>query len=215
MNKYLEVNEIFHSIQGESSYAGLPCVFVRLTGCNLRCNYCDTRYAFEEGELIEIEKIIKKVDEYSCNLVEITGGEPLLQANLHSLVNELIESGKTVLIETNGSVDLATLNPHAIKIMDIKCPASGMADKNLFSNINKLSMSDEVKFVIQDENDYEWAKDIIKKYDLYKIAKILFSCVFDRIKPDLLVSWIIRDKLAVRFQLQMHKYIWPHDMRKV
>lgn len=211
----LIVNEIFYSIQGESSYAGLPCVFIRLTGCNLKCTYCDTRYAFNEREKVSIDKIISHVVNYNTPLVEITGGEPLLQKGVYSLINKLLKQNKIILLETNGSMDISKVKDQVIKIMDIKCPSSGMSEHNLFFNIEKLTNNDEVKFVIGDKEDYEWAKEIIKKYNFCTGCKILFSPVFDKISSQLLTTWILKDQLYVRFQIQLHKYIWSPDKRGV
>jgi len=211
----LKVNEIYHSIQGESSYAGLPCVFVRLTGCNLRCVWCDTEYAFYEGDWKSLDQIVAEVAQFGCNWVELTGGEPLLQKESFALVDKLIEAGFTVLIETSGSISLEKLNPAAIKIMDIKCPGSGMAHKNHWPNIDCLTPKDEVKFVLADRADYDWAVNVIHKYKLDKKVTVLFSTVFDKLEPVKVVDWILQDKLPVRFQLQMHKYIWHPETRGV
>lgn len=211
----LKVNEIYHSIQGESSYAGLPCVFVRLTGCNLRCVWCDTEYAFYEGEWKSLDQIGAEVAQFGCNLVELTGGEPLLQKESFVLVDKLVEAGFKVLIETSGSIPLDKLNPEAIKIMDIKCPGSGMAHKNHWPNIDCLTPKDEVKFVLADRADYDWAVDVMRKYRLDKKASVLFSTVFDKLEPVKVAEWILQDKLPVRFQLQMHKFIWHSETRGV
>jgi len=211
----LKVNEIYHSIQGESSYAGLPCVFVRLTGCNLRCVWCDTEYAFYEGEWKSLDQIVAEVAQFGCNLVELTGGEPLLQKESFALIDKLIEAGFTVLIETSGSIPLEKLNPEAIKIMDIKCPGSKMEHKNHWPNVDYLTPKDEVKFVLADRADYDWAVDIMRKYRLDKKATVLFSSVFDKLESMKVVEWILQDKLPVRFQLQMHKYIWHPETKGV
>ncbi len=211
----LKVNEIYHSIQGESSYAGLPCVFVRLTGCNLRCVWCDTEYAFYEGEWKSLDQIVAEVAQFGCNLVELTGGEPLLQKESFALIDKLIEAGFTVLIETSGSIPLEKLNPEAIKIMDIKCPGSKMEHKNHWPNVDYLTPKDEVKFVLADRADYDWAVDIMRKYRLDKKATVLFSTVFDKLESMKVVEWILQDKLPVRFQLQMHKYIWHPETKGV
>ncbi len=212
----LVVNEIFFSIQGESSWMGLPCVFVRLTYCDLRCVWCDTGYAFYEGVEMAIDEIIEKVKSYQCKLVEITGGEPLLQENSLKLMKKLCDENFTVLLETGGHRDISQVDKRVHIIMDIKCPGSKMSHKNRWENINHLSKKDEVKFVIKDRADYEWAKGIIDKFKLYeKVGTILFSPVFGEIEPVNLASWILEDKLPVRFQLQMHKYIWSPDTRGV
>jgi 7-carboxy-7-deazaguanine synthase len=209
----LKVNEIFYSIQGESSFAGLPFVFIRLTGCNLRCSYCDTKYAYEEGTEMSIEQIIKKVKKYNCPYVELTGGEPLLQEETPVLVNSLIENGFTVLVETNGTKDVSLIPDKAVKIMDIKCPSSGESDKFEWKNLNRLSPKDEVKFVIAEKLDYDWAKEIINDRNLADKVKVLLSPVKDKMSPDILAEWILKDKLNVRLQLQVHKIIWSEVER--
>lgn len=212
----LVVNEIFFSIQGESSWMGLPCVFVRLTYCDLRCAWCDTEYAFYEGVEMTIDEIIEKVKSYNCKLVEITGGEPLFQENSIKLMKKLCDENFTVLLETGGHRDISQVDKRVHIIMDIKCPGSKMSHKNRWENINYLSKKDEVKFVIKDRVDYEWAKEIIEKFKLYeKVGTILFSPVFGEIEPVTLARWMLEDKLPVRFQLQMHKYIWSPDARGV
>ncbi|MEJ2716600.1 MAG: radical SAM protein [Deltaproteobacteria bacterium] len=211
----LKVCEIYKSIQGESSYVGLPCTFVRLSGCNLRCLYCDTTYALEGGEERSIAQILEEVDPHKQDLVEITGGEPLFQEETPLLASALLEQGCTVLVETNGSLDISVLPEHTIRIMDIKCPSSGESDKVLWENIWKLTKSDEVKFVIADRHDYEWARGIIR--DRFEIARtrILLSTVFGELPPRNLVEWMLEDGLQARFQVQIHKLIWPHDARRV
>ncbi|HLX38864.1 MAG TPA: radical SAM protein [Candidatus Binataceae bacterium] len=212
----LVINEIFLSIQGESSHAGRPCAFVRLTGCNLRCNYCDTEYAFYEGRKMTIEEILAQLDTYGCNLVEITGGEPLLQDGVYHLIAELLAAGRTVMIETSGASDVSRLNPRVIKVMDLKCPGSGEAARNLWSNLEHLTARDEVKFVLSDRADYEWARDVIREHNLAsRVNAVLMSCAFDRLARADLAQWILEDRLPVRFQLQMHKHIWPPDTRGV
>ncbi|HSP88209.1 MAG TPA: 7-carboxy-7-deazaguanine synthase QueE [Ignavibacteriaceae bacterium] len=204
----IKINEIYFSIQGESSKAGLPCVFVRLTYCNLRCSYCDTEYAFYEGKDFSIEQIINEVKKYNCKLVEITGGEPLLQEECLGLMKKLSDEGYEVLLETGGSLPIKNVDQRVMIIMDLKCPSSEMIKKNLYENIEYLKPTDEVKFVIGNREDYEWSKEIIEKYDLINKANILFSVVFSELEPVKLVDWILEDKLNVRFQLQMHKFIW-------
>jgi 7-carboxy-7-deazaguanine synthase len=212
----LVINEIFFSIQGESTYAGRLCAFVRLTGCNLRCNYCDTEYAFYEGRKLTIPEIVAQLDSYDCNLVEITGGEPLLQDGVHGLIASLLAQGRTVMIETSGASDVSKLNPRVIKIMDLKCPGSGEVSRNLWSNLKHLTARDEVKFVLSDRADYEWARDVIREHSLAsRVNAVLMSCVFDRLDRAQLAQWILDDRLPVRFQLQMHKHIWPPDTRGV
>lgn len=212
----LKVNEIYYSIQGESSKAGLPCVFVRLTYCNLRCTYCDTEYAFFDGRELSVDEIITQIEKYSCNLVEITGGEPLVQMEeCLELMKQLSDYGYEVIIETGGSLSIKNIDNRVMIIMDLKCPSSGMEKKNLYDNINHLKPTDEVKFVIGDREDYEWSKEQIKKYSLTEKCNVLFSVVFDKLQPVTLVNWIIEDNLKVRFQLQMHKYIWHPQTKGV
>ena len=205
----LRVNEVFYSIQGESSYAGRPCVFVRLTGCNLRCSYCDTKYAYEEGIELEIGEIIDRVAFYQCPLVEVTGGEPLMQKETPALIRRFLDEGYEVLLETNGSQDISQVDGRCVKIVDIKCPSSGEADKNDFENLNRLSDKDEIKFVISDREDYEYAKkmlDLLGSNPL-TVKAIHFSPVFAKLDPKTLANWILEDNLDVRLHLQLHKYI--------
>jgi len=212
----LTVNEIFHSIQGESTRAGMPCVFVRLTGCNLRCEWCDTAYAFHEGQKMSIDEIAEQVDSHGCDLVEITGGEPLLQEGVHALIADLLDRGKTVMIETSGASDISALDRRAIKIMDLKCPGSGECDRNLWSNLEHLGARDEVKFVVANRGDYEWSRDVIRRYRLNEhVRAVLISPAFGLIEPLELASWILEDRLSARLQLQIHKYVWPPDTRGV
>lgn len=211
----IKVNEIFFSIQGESSRAGLPCVFVRLTYCNLRCSYCDTEYAFYEGSDFSIDEIVDRVKSYNCNLVEITGGEPLMQNECLDLMKILCDSGFDVMLETGGSLPINSIDPRVMIIMDFKCPSSGMMKKNLFANIKFLKNNDEVKFVIGNREDYEWSKKIISTYELDRKCAILFSVVFGALEPVKLVNWILEEKLDVRFQLQMHKIIWHPETKGV
>ncbi|HMU42027.1 MAG TPA: radical SAM protein [Ignavibacteriaceae bacterium] len=211
----IKVNEIFFSIQGESSRAGLPCVFIRLTYCNLRCSYCDTGYAFYEGSDFSIDEIVDRVKSYNCNLVEITGGEPLMQNECLDLMKILCDSGFDVMLETGGSLPINSIDPRVMIIMDFKCPSSGMMKKNLFANIKFLKNNDEVKFVIGNREDYEWSKKIISTYELDRKCAILFSVVFGALEPVKLVNWILEEKLDVRFQLQMHKIIWHPETKGV
>ncbi len=212
----LKVNEIFYSIQGEGTSAGLPCVFVRLTYCNLRCTYCDTEYAFYDGKDMEISEIIAEVKKYQCNLVEITGGEPLMQMDeCLFLMKQFCEEGFEVLLETGGSLSIKEIDQRVKIIMDLKCPSSGMVKKNLYENINYLKSTDELKFVIGNREDYDWALDVIKKYQLINKCEILFSVVFGKLEPVQLVNWILEDKLNVRFQLQVHKFIWHPETKGV
>ena len=204
----MRVTEIFFSIQGESSYTGLPCVFVRFTGCPLRCGWCDTAYAFYEGTERNLESILNEVARYDCRLVEITGGEPLAQVEAHGLITALADRGYTVLIETSGAIDLAPVDPRAILIMDVKCPGSGMADRNRWENIRHLKPHDEIKFVIKDRGDYEWAANAVSTHAFSERHTVLFSPVFGELNPQTLAGWVLADRLPVRFQLQLHKLIW-------
>lgn len=210
-NGMIKINEIYLSVQGESTYTGLPCIFVRLTGCNLRCSWCDTAYAFHEGTDMSIEEILREVEKFSVNLVEITGGEPLMQDNIYPLMEKLLERGHKVMLETGGSISLAKVPRDVIKIMDLKCPGSGEQNKNNLDNLKLLAPHDEVKFVIIDRTDYEWSRDIIKKYKINEIAHILFSPVFDKLELKEMVKWILEDRLPVRLQTQLHKIIWDKN----
>lgn len=231
----LVINEVFYSIQGESSFAGLPCVFVRLTACNLRCTWCDTTYSFHEGTPMTIGDLIVKVLEYNCPLVEITGGEPLLQSNVFPLMSRLCDLGKRVLVETSGSIDVSRVDPRVVKIMDLKAPGSGECGKNLYENVRYLDKKDEVKFVITDRADYDWAKLAMAEHQLASICTVLFSPVWSgeaavcnggkrpaagtaastpaTLKA--LAEWVLADKLPVRVQTQLHKHIWGADTRGV
>jgi len=212
----LKINEIYLSIQGESSKAGFPCVFVRLTYCNLRCTYCDTEYAFYEGKDYSIGQVINKIKEFDCRLVEITGGEPLVQdEECRQLMMKLCEEGFEVMLETGGSLPIKGIDDRVKIIMDLKCPSSGMMKKNLYENIDFLKADDELKFVIGNREDYEWTREIIGKYEPDKKCSILLSVVFGRLEPVTLVEWMLEDKLKARFQLQMHKFIWQPDTKGV
>ncbi|MCX8056234.1 MAG: 7-carboxy-7-deazaguanine synthase QueE [Ignavibacteria bacterium] len=211
----LKINEIFYSIQGESTYAGLPCIFIRLTYCNLRCTYCDTEYAFYEGKDMTIEEILDEIKKYNCKLVEVTGGEPLLQTGVFDLMKKLCDEGYKVLLETSGSISIENVDKRVTIIMDLKTPSSKMMKKNLYSNINYLKPDDEVKFVIGNREDYEWSKEIINKYELDKKCKVLMGCVFGELTNLELATWILEDNLPVRFQMQLHKYIWEPEKRGV
>jgi 7-carboxy-7-deazaguanine synthase len=214
--KTLTINEIYHSIQGESTWAGRPCVFVRLTFCDLRCNYCDTEYAFYQGKKQTLKEIVDLVTAFNCPLVEITGGEPLIQKNVLSLMSILSDVGYTVLLETSGAHDISKVDPRVHRIMDLKTPGSGEIEKNLWSNIDYLTLRDEVKFVIGSREDYEWSCDKVRRFDLPKRCHaVLFSPIFGRIDPRKIVEWILADRLDVRFQLQMHKFIWTPTQRGV
>jgi len=211
----LKVNEIFYSVQGEGTSAGLPCVFVRVTYCNLRCSYCDTEYAFHDGTDLSIDEILYEVNNFKCNLVEVTGGEPLLQRESLQLMKALCDAGYSVLLETGGSLSIKDVDPRVTIIMDIKTPSSKMESKNLFSNIDLLKKEDEVKFVVGDSEDYLWTKQVMKEYDLSSKCRILISPVFGKIEPAEIAGWILKDNLPARFQLQMHKYIWDPGRRGV
>ena len=211
----LRVTEIFHSIQGESTFAGRPCVFVRLTGCPLRCTWCDTEYAFYGGAEQSIDDILTTVREYDCRLVEVTGGEPLAQPNALSLLARLCDEGYAVLLETSGAIDTAAVDARVHIILDVKCPGSGMTDRMHWPNVERLRPQDEAKFVIQDRVDYEWAKGTVTRYRLVDRCAVLFSPVFGTLDPRQLAEWVLADRLPIRLQLQMHKHIWAPDMRGV
>ena len=216
MQPQLTVNEIFFSLQGESTWAGLPCVFVRLTACDLRCTYCDTTYAFKEGKRRSLSDVVAAALAFDCPLVEVTGGEPLLQPAALPLMSALCDAGRTVLLETSGAHDISRVDPRVHRIMDLKTPGSGEAARNLWTNIEHLAPRDEVKFVISSREDYEWAREKTRRYDLSRrVNAVLFSPVFGRIEPADIARWILEDKLPVRFQLQMHKHIWEPDRRGV
>ena len=207
----IKVNEIYLSVQGESSYTGLPCVFIRLTGCNLRCSWCDTAYAFHEGKNMAIDEILRKVCGFGVKLVEITGGEPLMQDEVHLLMRKLIERGDKVMLETGGSISLERVPREVIKIVDLKCPGSGEKEKNNLENLKLLSPHDEVKFVILDRKDYEWSRDLIKRYKIMETAHVLLSPVFEKLELKDLVKWVLEDRLPVRLQTQLHKIIWDKN----
>jgi 7-carboxy-7-deazaguanine synthase len=212
----LTVNEIYRSIQGESTWAGLPCVFVRLTFCDLRCTYCDTAYAFYAGSKMALSEIVQRVLDFDCPLVEVTGGEPLLQRNVLPLMTDLCDQGKTVLIETSGAHDISGIDARVHRIMDLKTPGSGEAKRNRYENIPYLTAGDEVKFVIGSREDYLWSKDKIAEFDLVnRCGTVLFSPIFGRVDPREIVEWLLEDKLKVRFQLQMHKFIWSPETKSV
>jgi len=204
----LEVTEIYKSVQGESTYIGLPCVFVRLTGCNLRCVWCDTTHAFHSGENLSIDQIVDQVKSYGINLVEITGGEPLLQKEVFPLMESLLMNKFQVMLETSGSLSIKNVPKEVIKILDLKCPGSGEENKNLWENLNHLASTDEIKFVIADKVDYEWSKKVLQDYKFDKKIPILFSPVFEKLKLKDLTEWILADNLSVRLHTQLHKYIW-------
>ncbi|MEM1059633.1 MAG: radical SAM protein [Verrucomicrobiota bacterium] len=212
----LSINEIFHSIQGESTWAGLPCVFVRLTACDLRCTYCDTEYAFYEGQRRTLDDILQEVAGHGCGLVEVTGGEPLLQKNVLPLMTRLCDAGYDVLIETSGSQDISGVDPRVHRIMDLKTPSSNMVERNLYANLDHLTGRDEVKFVLGNEADYEWAREQIRTGDWAgRVRAVLMSPVFGQLNLEHLAAWILRDGLKVRMQYQLHKLIWHPEARGV
>jgi len=211
----LKVNEIFKSIQGESTYAGLPCTFVRLAGCNLRCTYCDTSYAYYDGSELSDSDIISKIEEYGVRCVEFTGGEPLLQEETPQLLKTLLDKGYNVLVETNGSICIGCLDKRLIFIMDYKTPKSGMSERMRPKNFEFLKATDQIKFVLMDESDYIWAKQVITENVLIdKFENILMSPAYGELSPKSLVTWVLKDNLQVRVQLQIHKYIWALDERE-
>jgi len=210
----MRITEIFHSIQGESSHIGRPCTFVRLTGCNLRCTWCDSVYTFTGGQKLSLDEVMEKVDAYGCRLVEVTGGEPLAQAESLELIRRLLDDGYETLIETSGSIDIAPVDRRAKIILDVKCPGSGEESKNLWSNLADLREHDEVKFVILDRFDYDYAKNVIAEHGLAGRA-ILFSAVWDRLPIRELAEWMLADRVPARLQTQLHKHIWGADARGV
>ena len=214
-NNILKINEIFKSIQGESTYTGLPCIFIRLTYCNLRCTYCDTEYAFHDGQDMSIKEILEYIEPMGIKLVEITGGEPMLQKNVISLMKELLKNNYKVMLETSGAISLKDVPKGVNKIVDFKCPSSEMSDKNLWSILDELNLRDEIKFVVGDLNDYKWVKSKISKYNLDSKWTILLSPVFGKITLEEMANWILQDNLKVRLQLQMHKYIWDPEKQGV
>jgi 7-carboxy-7-deazaguanine synthase len=212
----LTINEIFYSIQGESTRAGRPCVFVRLTACDLRCAWCDTAYAFNEGHKQSVDEVVEAVERHDCPLVEITGGEPLLQEDVYALMGRLLARGRTVMLETGGHRPIDRVPADVVKIVDIKCPGSGEVDRNDWANLDRLSPHDEVKFVVSDRADYEFARNLIERRDLAsRCAAVLVSPVHEVLDPRVLSEWILADRLPARLQLQLHKYIWPASMRGV
>ena len=212
----LTINEIFYSIQGESTFAGQPCVFVRLTACDLRCSWCDTQYAFHDGQKRSLSEVIKEIEAYKCQLVEITGGEPLLQDDVYSLMTHLSTHGWTVLLETGGHHSTERVPSEVITILDVKCPGSGESDRNDLTNLNRLRQRDELKFVIKDREDYDFACDVMQRHAVAERATTVnFSPVHGVLAPKQLSEWILEDGLQVRLQLQAHKYIWGPTARSV
>lgn len=211
MSTSVSVNEIFFSIQGEGDRSGWPCIFIRLAFCNLRCSWCDSEYTFYEGRESSIEQVLDTVSGYPCRLVEVTGGEPLMQEGAYPLMTRLCDAGYEVMLETSGSLDIGRVDPRVRRIMDLKCPGSGMSSRNRMENLKKLRDTDELKFVIKDRLDYEWAKDLVLRDALHEICPVLFAPVWDEVANADLAGWILDDGLPVRLQLQIHKFIWdPH-----
>jgi 7-carboxy-7-deazaguanine synthase len=210
----LTVNEIFYSVQGESTYAGRPCVFVRLTACDLRCSWCDTPYAFYEGSKHSLEQVLEQVDRFACPLVEVTGGEPLLQEDVYPLMQRLLDRGQTVLLETGGHRSTARVPGGVVTILDVKCPGSGESEKNDWTNLDRIRPHDEVKFVVKDRQDYEYARDVITRHNLARRANAIHVS-HGVVNPRTLSEWVLQDNLPVRVQLQLHKYIWDPATRGV
>ena len=213
--KRLKINEIFYSIQGESTFAGRPCVLVRLTGCQMRCAWCDTEYSFYEGRWMSRGEVIAEVIRHGCPLVELTGGEPLLQPGVRPLMAELCDAGYEVLLETGGGVSIADVDPRVHRIVDVKCPGSGEAKSNRFENLDLLTARDEVKFVLTGEEDYLWARELVRERRLAQTCPVHFSPVHGAVNLEALAEWILRDRLPVRLQLQLHKFIWDSATRGV
>ncbi len=211
----LVVHEIYRSLQGESTFAGLPCVFVRLTACQLRCNYCDTPHAFHQGETLPIEEVVARALALGDSLVEITGGEPLLQAEVHPLMTHLADAGRTVLLETSGSIDIAPVDPRVHVILDLKTPGSGELNSNLWSNLDRIRAKDEIKFVISNRDDFDWAVARIIEHDLTSRCPVLMSAVFGRVDPTDLAAWVLESRQPIRLQVQLHKILWDPSARGV
>jgi 7-carboxy-7-deazaguanine synthase len=215
MSEQLQVNEIFFSIQGEGDRSGWPCIFIRLSFCNLRCVWCDSAYTFYEAKEMSIDQVIDSISGYPCQLVEVTGGEPLMQEGALPLMQRLCDAGYEVMLETSGSLDISGVDPRVRRIMDLKCPGSGMVSRNRMENLKLLNGGDELKFVIKDRLDYEWAKDLVLRENLHKICPVLFSPVWDAVPFADLAEWILDDGLPFRYQLQIHKFIWDPRARGV
>jgi len=211
----MKVCEIFSSIQGESSFSGSPCVFIRLTGCNLRCSYCDTAYAYDEGSDIKYSEIHERIKSFGIGMVEVTGGEPLLQEGTHSLIENLLDDGFRVLLETNGSMSIENVDKRAHIVLDIKTPSSKMSEKMYMKNLECISIKDDLKFVMSNREDYDWAERLVKEYALTQKTNVYFSPVFGILDPGILGQWIIRDRLGVRLGIQLHKFIYDPDKRRV
>jgi 7-carboxy-7-deazaguanine synthase len=211
----LVVNEIFHSLQGESTLAGRPCIFVRLTACDLRCSWCDTEYAFQEGTKRSVGEVVREVLAIDCDLVEITGGEPLLQPNVHELIARLLEGGREVMIETGGHRDISSLDPRVRRIVDVKTPSSGESDRVLVENFARLRDTDELKFVVRDRADFDFSLGVIRRHELAGRCPLLFSPVAGELDPADLAAWILESGVRARLQLQLHKLLWPEAVRGV
>jgi 7-carboxy-7-deazaguanine synthase len=211
----LMIHEIYKSLQGESTFAGLPCVFVRTTGCGQRCSYCDTPHAFTEGTELATDEVLRRVLDFDCPLVELTGGEPLVQDEVFPLMTALADAGKTVLLETGGAEDVSRVDPRVHVIMDLKCPDSGECERNRFDNLARLKPTDQIKFVIASRRDFDWTVDTIRRHDLDRRFIVLLSAVFGRVVLADLAAWLLASGLNVRMQLQMHKFIWDPKARGV
>ena len=212
MNTELNINEIFYSLQGEAREVGFPTVFVRLTGCPLRCSYCDTEYAFKGNNLLSIDVILTEIKKYNTKFVCVTGGEPLAQINCHILLDRLVKENYQVSLETSGSIDIADINPGVSIVMDVKTPSSNESDKNLYDNIEKLELKDQLKFVIGSKADFDWSVALLSKHPTP--AEVLFSPVFEAVKPMQLAQWILDGQLNVRLQVQLHKLLWGDEKGK-
>ena len=215
MAERLLINEIFYSIQGESTFAGLPCVLVRLTGCQMRCSWCDTTYSFYQGRWMTLQEVLDEVARYGCSLVEVTGGEPLLQPGVHALMERLCDAGYQVLLETGGGLDIAPVDPRVHRIVDVKCPGSGEAERNHWPNLERLRPGDQIKFVLAGRGDYEWARDLVRERALDASCAVLFSPVHGALDLEPLAAWVLEDRLGVRVQVQLHKLIWGAETRGV
>lgn len=214
MIDYLRLSEVFYSLQGESNTVGLPTVFIRLTGCPLRCVYCDTSYAFSGGEKIPLDEVMTNVEQYGASYITVTGGEPLSQPAVHPLMSQLADKGYIVSLETSGALDVSKVDSRIIKVMDLKTPSSGELSKNHYQNIEYLTAEDQVKFVIGNDDDYDWSKKIVTQYDLTNRCQVLFSPVMGQMSPERLADKILQDRLLVRFQIQLHKYLWADAQGK-
>ena len=215
MSEKLVVNEIFHSIQGESAHAGRPCIFVRLTACDLRCRWCDTEYAFHEGAARTVEDVLAEVGKYSCDLVEVTGGEPLLQPGAHELMRRLADAGMEVLLETGGHRDITGVDPRVCRIVDLKAPGSGESGRNRWENVADLRASDNIKVVVADRTDFDWTMKVIEEHGITDRCAVFLSPVHGELEPAELAAWILESGTPARLQLQLHKLLWPAAMRGV